>query len=191
MPAICIRERHLKEDNIKVWMDCLSLEATMPLHAGFDLKTRMAAVGVVDANGRAVAASWMPIDYYGDPYGAAEQAMRWTHHLFWGNPYEWESFSVEEIPFHSKNSSSRDKVNRVAYAVGAQLAMLFPYEYIHNTMNWTWKNKVLKDAGCTKAEIETWCLNTWPHLDGLSKMSPPDDVFDGLMAAEASRMKYG
>jgi len=162
-----------------------------PYYLGIDAKTSMLALGMVDSKGQASAAWWYKLSLYSTDYGAADQAMRfinwWAGHEVIGIIFG--AIIVEEVPFHSKNSNARDKINRVAMAAGGALASWFPYEYIHRTNNWAWKNKVLKSGGVSKDQIDAWWLERSPQLAELPK-DAPQDVFDGFTLGEYGRLKY-
>ncbi len=148
-------------------------------------------MGLIDSEGHPVAAWWYSLESYGTSYGSADQAIRfmdwWAENEIDGMAFK--ALVVEEVPFHSKSSVTRDKINRVAMAAGAVLASWFPYENVHRTNNWAWKNKVMKSGGISKDQIDQWWLEKHPQLATLSN-SAPQDVFDGFTLGEYGRLTY-
>jgi Holliday junction resolvasome RuvABC endonuclease subunit len=189
--ALVIPEREFDAEKAGFWRRDYLAPVEPPYYVGIDPKTSMVALGVVDSLGQAVCAAWMPLNSYGLLYGAAEQAGRWISWLVTQRYFEgrYGAFVVEEVPFHSRSSNTRDKINRVGYACGAALAMHFPYEFIHRTTNWGWKNAVMKMKGADKDDITKWCKVQWPQLETIE--NEPQDVYDALVLAEHGRIKHG
>ncbi len=186
----------------------------IPYHVGFDLSRKRVAIGVVDSEGNIVGYSWYGIISYGLDTDCAEQAMRFVHSQFtqygpFGSLdriWKFGSFTVETIPFHSKNLKTAQQINTVAYSVGATIASHFPYEMVNYANNWAWKKSVLRDSSVDKMQIRQWCHYRWPTLPEIPHINEHEitrgprkgqvdfevnDCYDALCIAYYSLRKNG